>query len=189
MNLTFVTSDTHFGHENIIRYCERPFKNSWEMSEWLVTQWNTRVGHTDTIYFLGDFAMGPKVDEGYILGVLLRLNGNKLFLLGNHDKPSKYGKGLRAIIQDNHIENIKVLEHDIFDVKIDGREFVMCHYPMSDWEGRHSGAVHLHGHVHTQYRSRISQPIGQYDIGVDMYGGPVQVTGDLRFLNDPRGWE
>ena len=53
---TFFTSDTHFGHENIIKYCGRPFKDVEKMNERLIKNWNEVVKDTDTIFHLGDFS-------------------------------------------------------------------------------------------------------------------------------------
>ena len=55
MGKTFFTSDTHFGHENIISYCERPFKDANDMNIKLIRNWNERVKPEDTVYILGDF--------------------------------------------------------------------------------------------------------------------------------------
>lgn len=58
--MDFFTSDTHFGHVNIILYCNRPFASVLEMNEQVIARWNDRVGPRDTVYHLGDFAMGLK---------------------------------------------------------------------------------------------------------------------------------
>lgn len=189
MARSFVTSDTHFGHANIIRYANRPFADWREMGEAMIERWNARVNEEDKTFFLGDFAMGPGATPDYVVSVLNRLNGKIVGILGNHDMPSKYGKGLTNLIIANGLhEKVRILDDQITSIMIDGQNFVMCHYPMADWDGRFHGAIHLHGHVHTQYPSS-EYPNGRfYDIGVDMYGGPVQITGDLRYLNDPKGW-
>ncbi len=54
MSLYF-TSDTHFGHKNIIQTCNRPFASVDEMDEAMVARWNQRVGPDDTVFHLGDF--------------------------------------------------------------------------------------------------------------------------------------
>ena len=54
----FFTSDTHFHHDNIIRFCNRPFKDVYHMDEELIKRWNEKVGPDDIIYHLGDFAWG-----------------------------------------------------------------------------------------------------------------------------------
>ena len=200
MSRVFVTSDTHFGHRNIIRYCQRPFKKAAEMSEAIAARWNARVSAEDTVYFLGDFAMGPKVDDEFVVRYLQMLNGKIRVVLGNHDQPSKkYGmSGLRGVVEDYEFDDvwpdlpdIEFLP-DIHEEKIEGRNFVMCHYPMSDWNGKFHGAIHLHGHCHTIFSETEKKRMVKnacYDVGVDMYGGPVQITNDLRYLNDPKGWE
>jgi calcineurin-like phosphoesterase family protein len=144
------------------------------------------------VYFLGDFAMGPKVDENFILSKLYALNGIKLFIIGNHDKPNRKHrqKGLLKIVEENEVD-VRFL-NDIQEISHDGANFVLCHYPMNDWNGKFHGVIHLHGHAHTQFtptRSRRQVEEKRYDVGVDMYGGPVELTGDLRYLNDPKGWE
>lgn len=192
MNRVFVTSDTHFGHENIIRYSNRPFRDWRAMGEALIERWNARVAEGDTVFFLGDFAMGPGAKPEYVIEVLNRLNGDIRIIRGNHDQPSKYGPGLRSVIETSSLKHVDVFDDQIHDEKIDGKDFVMCHFPLADWDGKHHGSIHLHGHTHTVYRQReVHNMVAsrRYDIGVDMYGGPVQITGDLRYLNDPKGWE
>jgi len=198
MSKIFATSDLHFGHHNIIRYCSRPFKKTAEMNESLIERWNSRVSEADLVYFLGDFAMGPGVNAEFIVGTLASLNGQIKVVLGNHDQPNKKHKqlGLKRIVED-HIEYededfpIEILP-DIFELSFEGTNFVMCHYPMNDWNGKFHGSVHLHGHQHSGFSSAKAREMKgkkRYDVGVDMYGGPVEITGDLRYLNDPKGWE
>lgn len=85
---TFIISDTHFGHENIIKYCNRPFANREEMDKELIKRWNSVVGKDDIVYHLGDFAMGSK---DYITDIVRRLNGRIRLITGNHDNyPVKF---------------------------------------------------------------------------------------------------
>ena len=89
----FFTSDTHFGHENIIEYCGRPFKDVTHMNEELIRRWNARVTPDDVVFHLGDFSMmGGAVSKFY-----KRLNGNIIWIKGNHDK--------KPIIMDMLIEH------------------------------------------------------------------------------------
>lgn len=192
MTKTFVTSDTHFGHTNIIKFCQRPFKSVEVMNEAMIERWNKVISPEDTVYFLGDFAMGPMATDDFILKTLKALNGKKSVIIGNHDEPhSKYKRtGIRGIIEDNKLD-ITVLR-DIVDLKYEGTHFVLCHFPMNDWNGKYGGSVHLHGHVHNGYsasKARQQAAKRRYDVGVDMYGGPVELTGDCRFLNEPKGWK
>lgn len=80
---SWVISDTHFGHDKIITYDKRPFKTGKEMDEAMIKNWNSVVKPNDTIYHLGDFAFHT---EDAVCNILERLNGNKILILGNHDK-------------------------------------------------------------------------------------------------------
>ena len=78
----FFTSDTHFNHTNILRYCNRPFKTVGQMNETIITNWNNVVGPDDVIFHLGDFCLGGAEEWNKILD---RLNGRIYLVLGNHD--------------------------------------------------------------------------------------------------------
>lgn len=78
----FFTSDTHFKHANIIKFCERPFGSIEEMNEALIANWNRVVGKDDFVFHLGDFCFGGSEAWNSILD---RLNGKIYLVLGNHD--------------------------------------------------------------------------------------------------------
>jgi calcineurin-like phosphoesterase family protein len=78
----FVTSDTHFHHENIIKYCNRPFSCVEEMDEVLIKNWNSVVKPQDKVYHLGDVYFPKKEKSDWLFS---RLNGTKRLILGNHD--------------------------------------------------------------------------------------------------------
>lgn len=207
----FVASDTHFGHANIIRYTDRPFGSVYHMDTALIERWNSRVACEDTVYFLGDLAMGRGVDAAYVLNVLSQLNGELKIILGNHDLPSKWSPGLEAYIEGESTSP-EVLGKESITIQHDGKSFLMYHYPMEDWDGRFNGVIHLHGHCHGRVTDLIPEGVehpaassqtpngkwltsiippqkGRYDVGVDSYGGPVELTGDLRYLDSPKGWK
>jgi len=83
---TFVVADTHFDHNNIIKYCLRPFIRSWErqMNEVLINNWNNIVRPNDKVYFLGDLVYGRKSRPPRYF--LEKLNGDIEFVRGNHDR-------------------------------------------------------------------------------------------------------
>jgi calcineurin-like phosphoesterase family protein len=83
MGNIFIVSDTHFHHENIIKYCNRPFTSAEEMDEKLVENWNSVVRQQDKVYHLGDVYFPKYRKEKQ--GILARLDGTKRLLLGNHD--------------------------------------------------------------------------------------------------------
>ena len=81
-NIDYVYSDPHFHHENIIEYCNRPFSSVEEMDKMLLHRWNNMVSEDETVLFLGDLAMAP---QDKALRTLHELNGEILFIRGNHD--------------------------------------------------------------------------------------------------------
>ena len=157
----FFTSDTHFGHENIISYCGRPFKNANEMDEKLIANWNALVSPDDIVFHLGDFAMGGSEEWNKILS---RLNGHIYLIYGNHDlKNMRQGYTGR-------------FEHVSMQMRIEvGKQKIyLNHYPYLTFEGAYKSVWQLFGHVHTRKnntgcdaeRLRYLLPT-QYDAGVD----------------------
>ncbi len=84
---TFITSDLHLDHTNIIKYCKRPFLNAKDMNKTLIDNWNNTISNKDIVYFLGDLAygIGSKSTDYW----LKQLNGKIIFIKGNHDKSNK----------------------------------------------------------------------------------------------------
>ena len=81
------TSDTHFNHANIIKYCNRPFASVEEMNEKLIENWNITVGKDDLVWCLGDFCLGYD-QKKHIPELVSKLNGRINLILGNHDHNS-----------------------------------------------------------------------------------------------------
>jgi calcineurin-like phosphoesterase family protein len=148
---TFFTSDLHFGHENIIKYCERPFANAEEMGRAMIRLWNETVTDDDVIYVLGDFAMHQKAP--FISDVLAQLKGTKHLIKGNHDD-RRVMKKVEAWASIN----------DLLDLKVDGQKVRLCHHPLTNWRGER---VLLHGHMHSRHpwTGEFSR-----DVGVDANG-------------------
>lgn len=82
----FIISDTHFGHEAIIRYCNRPFTSVEEMDQTMIKRWNETVSNNDIVIHLGDFALCGKDKTREIIQ---KLNGKKILIMGNHDNYSE----------------------------------------------------------------------------------------------------
>lgn len=80
----YFISDLHFGHNNIIKYCSRPFVDATEMDATLIANWNAVVGPDDVVWVLGDVSLSSKRD--YIAELVGQLNGHKKLVLGNHDR-------------------------------------------------------------------------------------------------------
>lgn len=148
------TSDTHYGHKNIIEYSKRPFKDADEMEEAMISNWNNVVQKGDTVYHLGDFAFYN--DRKRIEDILSRLRGQKHLILGNHDeKRPAQGNSFWASV--GHYKRIK----------IDGQRIILFHYAMKVWHGCHRGAWQLYGHSHGSLPVDLKRK--HFDVGVDCW--------------------
>jgi calcineurin-like phosphoesterase family protein len=147
----FFTSDTHFGHANVIAHCHRPYASADEMDEALIARWNAMVAPGDTVYHLGDFCLRTDREAPWYLD---RLNGTVHLVEGNHD--GRTVKRHAACFASVSL---------IREISIAGQMIVLCHYPMREWNASYLGAWHLHGHTHGRLNH---QPIGySLDVGVD----------------------
>ena len=137
---TWVTSDLHFGHKNIMSFCPESrarFRNDVDyMNEQMVKEWNDLIEPEDTVYILGDIAFM----SGSVAGrTVMRLNGNKILIEGNHDKKTLLDSTFRGAFEE---------VHKYLDIIYNGTKVVMFHYPIAEWDQMHRGSVHLHGHLH-----------------------------------------
>lgn len=163
----FVTSDIHFDHVNIIKYCDRPFKSVQQMNELIIKKWNEVVSPEDTVYVIGDVCMG-KLD--YSIEYIWRLNGKLFLIAGNHDE-----KSVRYKRFVDRFEWIK--EYHEHHIEVDGKQqlIVMIHKPAVDWNGRKEGSWHLFGHEH--HNNPPSKEL-KLDVGIDGPGyeyGPISM--------------
>jgi calcineurin-like phosphoesterase family protein len=140
------TGDQHFGHHNIIRHCGRPFASVEEMDETLIENWNRAVKPADTVYILGDIFFRNYINaEDY----LVRLNGKKRLIVGNHDK-----EWMKKTDMGRFFESV-----DRFAEISDGsHKITLCHYPMMTWDRVAQGGYMIHAHIHND-RSAIYFPV------------------------------
>lgn len=134
MGKIFVTSDTHFNHENIIKYCNRPFTSVEEMNKTLIDNWNNVVSNEDTVFFLGDFCLGNREQ---ISEICSQLNGHKILIFGNHDRATVttfINAGFETVYKKPTI--IRFDEYDITIEFSHAPKYVDNHY------------FNVHGHVH-----------------------------------------
>lgn len=148
MNKTFFTADTHFSHDNIRKYCNRPFDTAEEMNEVMIERWNSVVKQGDLIYHLGDFSWGDPIP------ILEQLNGQVYYIIGNHDK-----RNYRVLQEHQKIVWMK----DLFTLKHDGKSTTLCHYAMYRWPKAHFNEWHLFGHTH----GTLAGVGKSFDVGVD----------------------
>ena len=165
------TADTHFGHSNILKYCQRPFHSIQEHDETLVKNWNASVAKRDTVYHLGDFAFRNAL---YIPQLLSQLNGNIFLLRGNHDKVIKGELVSRFVeVRDVYLFSGQLLNKPI--------RLFLSHYAHRSWPSSFHGVGHLFGHSHGRL-----PPLGlSFDVGVDSWGYfPVSLVQVAQKLED-----
>lgn len=153
---TWVISDTHFNHKNILEYTKRPFATLEEMNRAYIERWVATIGPDDYVVHCGDFFMGRSDDAPAIFN---RLTGKIIFVPGNHDKLIfKMGLDKRMHVTEKLVE-----------LQIDADCVVACHFPIQTWNNAHKGWWHIHGHSHG------SSPKlgGRVDVGVDAFCAPT----------------
>jgi calcineurin-like phosphoesterase family protein len=114
---TWFTSDTHYGHEAVIRFCNRPFKSVEEMDEAMIDNWNKKVKPEDLCIFVGDVFMYCKPDR--IKEILSKLNGDrKILVYGNHDRDRRrmMNLGFTLVVEEMTLE---ILDENV----------LLSHYP------------------------------------------------------------
>lgn len=116
MSELWFTADQHFWHENILDYCDRPFKSINQMNEALIELHNKVVKPNDVVWMLGDYTLAGGNHFESVQRLTRRLNGQKHLVLGNHDKfkPFTYvGMGFHTVHTVEHLEVLDIyLVHD-----------------------------------------------------------------------------
>ena len=150
----FFTSDTHFGHTNILTYEKRPFKSVQEMDETIIKNWNNTVSSKDVVFFLGDFCI-----KGNSNRYKERLNGQIIFIKGNHDK--------KVIIQDLIID-------------YGGHFWHLAHKPEDCM-----GEFNLCGHVHSLWTFKKEKDKIWINVGMDVHNfKPIKINTILKILEN-----
>lgn len=148
--ITHFTSDLHYGHKNILKHCPlRPYKSIEEMREKFIVNYNSVVGHYDRVCWVGDAFFTSVEDSKQIM---MRLNGQKILVMGNHDKSKK------AMLEIGFS-----IVADELTVRIANKTCLVVHYPPKG--SKHAGyeyddrfndlrpdrkahEIIIHGHTH-----------------------------------------
>lgn len=137
----FFTSDLHFGHENVIRFDNRPFDTAEEMDEEMIKRWNAKVGKCDIVYVLGDFIWKAATNEA--VSIIRRLNGQIILIKGNHDRFLHNAAAKKALAGIKDYDDICVTLEDGTT-----RRCILSHSFIPFYNGHRYQAIHLHGHSH-----------------------------------------
>ena len=162
--MLFFTADPHFGHANIMRYCQRPFASVEAMDAALIERWNARVGADDDIYILGDFTL--KKQSETVRGYVQALKGNKHLIVGNHDL---FVKGERA----DKWRDVFCEISDYRELQApSGYTYILMHYPIMFWNGSiDPRVIHLYGHIHNNpyCNAQTAKLSNALNVGCDLH--------------------
>lgn len=163
----FMSSDSHFQHFNISKYCHRPFESRKEMDDALIANWNSVVPEDGIVVHCGDFMLPHKTGDKEYKKIWDKLNFKLLLLCrGNHDRIEcgTYMYGDKTVIVV-----------DIAMVEVEGIKIMTCHYPLLAYPSDYQ----VFGHIHTLSDGTCNGIDGdvveklrktQYDVGVDQNG-------------------
>ena len=166
---TYFTSDLHFYHKNICKFTRRNEVVQQEHhEEWLIDIWNSTVKKSDKIWHLGDLTFLTKYED--IAALVKKLNGQKFFIKGNHDRTNI----LNQLKNDNLIQNWYQYE----EIKIGETPVCLFHFPIASWHKQGYGSIHLHGHCHGSYTTGKGKIL---DVGID---SAYNLTGKHRFFSE-----
>jgi len=141
----YFTTDFHLFHHNVLKFDKRPFNDVHHMHQVIEQRWNETVNPDDIVIYLGDLSFARREDKKYVEDMLKRLNGQKHFVLGNHDK-------FEEVKNMPNFESVQ----DYLEVRITHMEgdkkvetlFCCMHYPIYSWNKIHHGSYMVHGHCH-----------------------------------------
>lgn len=179
MNKLFFTADHHFGHKNILKYSERPFKSVAEMDDALIKRWNEKVGPNDTVYHLGDVGLNAPQE---LENILNQLNGTIYLIKGNHEKS--------ALACRKRFEWVK----DYYELRVEDesaprgqQNIVLFHYGMRVWNASHWGTYHLYGHSHGMLKD--DPTMRAFDVGVDCHNYYPISYEEVKGIMGKKTWE
>lgn len=154
--MIYFTADLHLGHNNILKYANRPFETIEEMDGTIIDNINNTVKEDDTLFIVGDFSWKPKK-------YLDQLKCKVFLITGNHDRTIDVEKVFK--------------EWDSFLIMKIGRFYcILNHLP--NYYQKHFDFV-ICGHVHTAYKV-----LGRnVNVGVDQWSyKPVSYEELVLFL-------
>jgi calcineurin-like phosphoesterase family protein len=187
------TADTHFGHGNIIKYCNRPFLSREEREalrgnararlrlsaetvkrhdDALLEAINARVAPDDTLWIAGDFCWGGFAEARHYRD---RIRCENVFLVwGNHDRGE-----IAPVFTDTMEQGM---------IRVEGQEIWLNHYPMRSWNKAFHGSWHIYGHVHGRLVREDERNLGALvrDVGVDACDYKPISFAELREYMAPR---
>ena len=177
----YMTSDSHWSHFNICKYCHRPFESRADMDKTLIDNWNIVVPEDGIVIHCGDFSLPHKTGFKEYWKYMKQLNFQTLVLLrGNHDRINigeydEFHPEVYPSIAHKKGGKKKIIVQDIAKINVEGISILASHYPMLAYPTDYQ----VFGHIHTlsdgtcygidgDVTKRLRKT--QYDVGVDQNG-------------------
>jgi len=172
MKKTWFTGCQHYGHNNIIELCNRPFMDIIEHDNQLILNHNSSISNNDICYFLGDLSY--RCSAEYTYKIIKKLNFEKAyFIFGNHCKPLRQAIQMGFLDKDLNSGRIEIVggQSAIDDktisiskmIEINGQRIFLSHYPYHSWPNSFRSSWMLHSHCH----NKVKSPYKRMDVGVD----------------------
>lgn len=150
---TWISSDLHFYHKNVIGFCNRPYDSVEEMNEGIINNFNSVIKPEDKLILLGDLAFTSPLKAKKLID---RINGKKFLVVGNHDS---------RLVKNEDFRNSFECIYDYLEETVSGHKVCMFHFPILNWNRKGYGSIHLFGH---QHGDEVDLGNGRYkDVGVD----------------------
>lgn len=149
--MRYYIADTHFFHKALNTKMDcRGFADAYEMNEYIIHQWNSKVRKSDEVVILGDFSWGNAEET---MSVLEQLNGKLYLITGNHDR----------FIKDKKMDLSRFIWiKDYAELHENKRKVVLCHYPIVCYNGQYRKDINgnpstymLHGHIHQTHDQEL----------------------------------
>ena len=158
MSNTWVTADHHFGHTNIIEFCERPFKDADHMDTEMINRWCEVVAPNDTVYYLGNISLAS---HRFVRAIAGRLTGHIEYIPGlDHER---WLHNSVTSWENDPLFTRFTIRPVIHEIKHRGYHITLSHYAMRSWPRSFHGSLHLFGHSH----GRLPKYGYSMDVGVD----------------------
>lgn len=171
MSKIYFTSDTHYNHYNIINYCNRPFESVFQMNETMIDRWNRVVNNEDTVYHLGDFAMGNKI---FVPQIVERLQGKIILIAGNHD--SNYVKKYFEEHPKHEIHKKLYIDYNGKSIELihnpyhaaGGVDYIFCGHVHNSWSTKNKGIMIEGYNAKEDHDESVKAVADFYNVGVDV---------------------
>ena len=195
------TSDCHFGHRNILNFCERPFENTKEMEKAIIENWNRVVKPNEKVFCLGDFSWFHSRHE--IKKIVNKLNGEIYMILGNHDKKEAFelcDAEKLYICSDITYLYLRPETNDS-DNRFETNCYtvVLSHFPQLCYsQSEKNNTYNFFGHIHSRKNQpmiEFDEPIKllkrqQYDVGADRHDyTPIDFFDVLKEIEEYPYWD